>query len=192
VATPCTHEVQLCLWCSFSTPKAWLIRILNNLCDLVLVKTGELPLSQLSELCGLFGSFFILFIVDNVVPVPWCTGAYQSSLCVGGPALCHLWTVEEDAVPSQQPPAPGTQHHAARWQQEQRHSPLFSMSLLLLFLSEVVSKVKDWSLAQCCGSGSVAFLTPGFGIRDGVKKSGMNNPDHISESLETIFWVWNA
>jgi hypothetical protein len=25
-----------------------------------------------------------------------------------------------------------------------------------------------------------AFLTPG---------SGMNNPDHISESLETIFWV---
>jgi hypothetical protein len=28
--------------------------------------------------------------------------------------------------------------------------------------------------------GSGAFLTPG---------SGMNNPDHISESLETIFWV---
>ncbi len=28
--------------------------------------------------------------------------------------------------------------------------------------------------------GCGAFLTPG---------SGMNNPDHISESLETIFWV---
>ncbi len=28
--------------------------------------------------------------------------------------------------------------------------------------------------------GSGAFLTPG---------SGKNNPDHISESLETIFWV---
>jgi hypothetical protein len=33
---------------------------------------------------------------------------------------------------------------------------------------------------QCCGSGSGAFLTPG---------SGMNNPDHIFESLETICWV---
>jgi hypothetical protein len=32
---------------------------------------------------------------------------------------------------------------------------------------------------QCCGSGSGAFLTPG---------SGMNNPNHISESLETIFF----
>ncbi len=30
--------------------------------------------------------------------------------------------------------------------------------------------------------GSGAFLTPRSG-------SGMNNPDHISESLETIFWV---
>ncbi len=38
--------------------------------------------------------------------------------------------------------------------------------------------------------GSGAFLTPGSGIQD-VKKtgsrSGMNNPDHISESLETNF-----
>jgi hypothetical protein len=31
-------------------------------------------------------------------------------------------------------------------------------------------------------SESNAFLTPGSG-------SGMNNPDHISQSLETIFWV---
>jgi hypothetical protein len=39
-------------------------------------------------------------------------------------------------------------------------------------------------------SGSGAFLTPGSGM--GKKKSGsgsgMNNQDHISESLETIFW----
>jgi hypothetical protein len=37
---------------------------------------------------------------------------------------------------------------------------------------------------------SGAFLTPGSGM--GIKlgsESGMNNSDHISESLETIFWV---
>jgi hypothetical protein len=34
--------------------------------------------------------------------------------------------------------------------------------------------------------GSDAFLTPGSGMRT---ESGMNNPDHISESLVTIFWV---
>jgi hypothetical protein len=41
---------------------------------------------------------------------------------------------------------------------------------------------------QCCVSG--AFLTLGSGM--GKKSrygSGMNNPDHISESLETIFCV---
>jgi hypothetical protein len=35
-------------------------------------------------------------------------------------------------------------------------------------------------------------LTLGSGIRDGKKSgsgSGMNNPNHTSESLETIFWV---
>ena len=40
--------------------------------------------------------------------------------------------------------------------------------------------------------GSGAFLTPGSGIRDGYKSgfgSGMNNPNHSSASLETIFWV---
>jgi hypothetical protein len=39
--------------------------------------------------------------------------------------------------------------------------------------------------------GSGAFLIPGSRIRDGQKSgsgSGMNNPDHISECLETIFW----
>jgi hypothetical protein len=34
---------------------------------------------------------------------------------------------------------------------------------------------------QCCGSGS------GMGKKSG-SGSGMNNPDHISKSLETIFW----
>jgi hypothetical protein len=39
--------------------------------------------------------------------------------------------------------------------------------------------------------GSGAFFTPGSGIRDGKKSrsgSGMNIPDHISESLETTFF----
>jgi hypothetical protein len=34
--------------------------------------------------------------------------------------------------------------------------------------------------------GSGAFLTPGSGKNSG-SGSGMNNPDHISESLETFF-----
>jgi hypothetical protein len=45
------------------------------------------------------------------------------------------------------------------------------------------------------GSGSGAFLTPGSGIRDpgsGMDRktgygSGMNNPNHISDILETNF-----
>jgi hypothetical protein len=33
-------------------------------------------------------------------------------------------------------------------------------------------------------------LIPGSGIcKKSGSKSGINNPDHISESLETIFWV---
>jgi hypothetical protein len=44
------------------------------------------------------------------------------------------------------------------------------------------------ALPQALGSG--AFLTPGSRM---VKKSGsgsgMNNQDHISESLETFFWA---
>jgi hypothetical protein len=36
----------------------------------------------------------------------------------------------------------------------------------------------------------VAFLTPGFGMgKKSRSGSGMNIPDHISESLETIFWL---
>jgi hypothetical protein len=32
-------------------------------------------------------------------------------------------------------------------------------------------------------------LTPGYGIgKKSGSGSGMNNPDHISDSLETIFW----
>jgi hypothetical protein len=38
--------------------------------------------------------------------------------------------------------------------------------------------------------GSGSFLTPGSGMeKKSGSGSGMNNPDHISESLETIFWV---
>jgi hypothetical protein len=41
---------------------------------------------------------------------------------------------------------------------------------------------------QCCGYG--AFLTPGSGMgKKSRSGSGMNIPDHISESLETIFLV---
>jgi hypothetical protein len=48
---------------------------------------------------------------------------------------------------------------------------------------------------QCCGSGSGirCFFDPWIQDPGWVKKSesgtGMNNPDHISESLETIFGV---
>jgi hypothetical protein len=37
---------------------------------------------------------------------------------------------------------------------------------------------------------SGAFLTPGTRIgKKSGSGSGMENPDHISESLETVFWV---
>jgi hypothetical protein len=45
---------------------------------------------------------------------------------------------------------------------------------------------------QCCESGIRCLLTPGSELgknQDPGSGSGMNNPDHISESLETIFWV---
>jgi hypothetical protein len=48
---------------------------------------------------------------------------------------------------------------------------------------------------QCCGSGSGDFSTPGSGDPGWVKNQdpdpgfGMNILDHISKSLETIFWV---
>jgi len=38
--------------------------------------------------------------------------------------------------------------------------------------------------------GSGAFLTPGSGMgKKSGSRYGMNNPDNISESLETVFWV---
>jgi hypothetical protein len=41
--------------------------------------------------------------------------------------------------------------------------------------------------------GSEAFLTPGSGMgKKSRSGSGMNIPDHISESLETTFWVKNT
>ncbi len=40
------------------------------------------------------------------------------------------------------------------------------------------------SSEQCCGSGSGMSKKSGFG--SGIR---MSNPDHISESLQTIFWV---
>ncbi len=43
---------------------------------------------------------------------------------------------------------------------------------------------------QCYGSGISAFLTPGSGMVTNSRSGfGMNIPDHIFESLETIFWV---
>jgi hypothetical protein len=47
---------------------------------------------------------------------------------------------------------------------------------------------------QCCGSdpGSSAVLTPGSGFQDGKNPdpgSGINIPDHIFESLVTMFWL---
>jgi hypothetical protein len=45
-----------------------------------------------------------------------------------------------------------------------------------------------WVKNQDPDPGSYAFLTPGSGIgKKSGSGSGMNNPDHISESLETIF-----
>jgi hypothetical protein len=67
----------------------------------------------------------------------------------------------------------------------------------LLFYLTLIKKDEKIFLAvipkiQWCGPGSWIRCLFDPGIRD-VKKSGsgsgMNNPDHISKSLETIFWV---
>ncbi len=43
---------------------------------------------------------------------------------------------------------------------------------------------------QYPGSGAFLTLDPGYGMgKESGSGSGMNNPDHISESLKTIFWV---
>jgi hypothetical protein len=45
-------------------------------------------------------------------------------------------------------------------------------------------------VASVADPGSDAFLTPGSGMgKKSGSGSGRNNPDHISESLKTIFWV---
>jgi hypothetical protein len=63
--------------------------------------------------------------------------------------------------------------------------------------------ISNRSVGRCRGSGgrrgekfkkpaliSVADPDPGSGVgKKSGSESGMNNPDHISESLETIFWV---
>jgi len=46
--------------------------------------------------------------------------------------------------------------------------------------------VRSW---QCCGSGIRCLFYPWFRDLDPGPGSGMNNPDHNSKSLETIFWV---
>jgi hypothetical protein len=60
---------------------------------------------------------------------------------------------------------------------EMHQTPYFSA------LSTVVASVADPD------PGSGAFLTPGSGMvgKKSGPGSGMNHPDHISESLETIF-----
>jgi hypothetical protein len=57
-------------------------------------------------------------------------------------------------------------------------------------LPQDASQVFQFPQYQCSGSGIWCLFDPG--IRDGKKTgsgSRVNNPDHISESLETIFWV---
>ncbi len=71
-------------------------------------------------------------------------------------------------------------------------------SLLLTYTAQrlvylqVYFKFKK-TLLKCCGFGIRCFSDPW--IRDGKKSgsgSGMNIPDHISEILETVFWVKNT
>jgi hypothetical protein len=70
---------------------------------------------------------------------------------------------------------------------------------LILFISFCLKKTSVANPDLVSG----AFLTPGSGIRDGKKSgsgmeknpdpgSGMNIPDHFSESLETVFRAKNT
>jgi hypothetical protein len=59
---------------------------------------------------------------------------------------------------------------------------LRSSQIILIFFSLPVFRIRDpvpfWS------------LDPGSGMgKQSGSGSGMNNPDHLSESLETIFWI---
>ncbi len=59
-----------------------------------------------------------------------------------------------------------------------------------VLVGESIIKVKQESVRESsiADSGSGAFLTPGSGMgKKSGSVSGMNNPDHISWSLETIF-----
>ncbi len=64
---------------------------------------------------------------------------------------------------------------------------------VVFILGKFLCKVKvRLSVTQCCGSGSGigCLFDPGSGMgKKSRSGSGMNVPDHISESLETIFWV---
>jgi hypothetical protein len=63
-----------------------------------------------------------------------------------------------------------------------------------LYLSVTVNKIPiHFSSGADPDPGSGAFLTPGSGLgKKSRSGSGMNIPDLISESLETIFWVKNT
>ncbi len=57
-------------------------------------------------------------------------------------------------------------------------------NFVMYFLSVTVNFVEVTLYYRCCGSGSGIRCLFDHWIRD----PGMNNPDHISESLETIVW----
>jgi hypothetical protein len=64
--------------------------------------------------------------------------------------------------------------------------------------SAVATTAINQALNQCCGSGSEIrclfdpwIRDPGWG-KNPDPGSGMHNPDQISDSLETIFWVKGA
>ncbi len=65
------------------------------------------------------------------------------------------------------------------------------MILVRLFLhKKLVFDLKNTLIVSVANPdpGSGAFLTPGSGMgRKSASRSGMNNPDHIFKSLETIF-----
>jgi hypothetical protein len=57
---------------------------------------------------------------------------------------------------------------------------------------QLVSSVADPGSGVLLTPGSDVLLTPGSGIRDGEWVQNQDpdpGPDHISESLETIFWI---
>jgi hypothetical protein len=70
---------------------------------------------------------------------------------------------------------------------------LLAAVALLLAIVSFRQASPDQQLPVFCSaadSGSGAFLTPGSGRgKKSVSGSGKNIPDHISESLETIFWA---